>query len=58
MPALLYFYVEWLSLNARVIKYPINWNSTQWLKPMDISWENDNIKGKKKNLYSFIFGTH
>ena len=48
MPALLYFYVEWLSLNARVVKYPNSWNSTQWLKPMDISWENDNIKGKKK----------
>ena len=49
MPALLYLYVEWFSLNAKLL----SWNSTQGLKSMDTSWENDNIKekaSKKKNL--------
>ena len=38
-----YFIVEWHSLNAM---YPISWNFTKQLKPMDISWENANIEEK------------
>ena len=55
MPALLYFYVEWLNLNAKLLRNSTGWNSTQRLKPKDISWEIDNInekasEQKKKNL--------
>ena len=62
MPTLLHFYVEWLNLNAKLLSNSIGWNSTQRLKPKDISWEIDNIndkaseKKKKKNLIVSYLG--
>ena len=58
MPTLLYLYVEWLSLNAKLLTTPVSWNSIQQLKLMDTTWENDNIKEKasKKKLIVLYLG--